>query len=160
MSNHVVSITWSEFLRDVPDIGKVVLDVFRSHPHHVIATIKPDGSPRVGGTNVQFTNDHMWIGAMPRAYRVSDLMRESRCSIHSAPLDEHLQRPDVQLDAIAELAGDTTARALLSNEVGAHEGKVFLLKICSVRVLRVNGEELHVDSWNPSEGQQTRLINQ
>lgn len=109
---------------------------------------------------MQFTNDHMWIGAMPRAYRVSDLMHESRCSIHSAPLDEHLQRPDVQLDAIAELAGDTTARALLSNEVGAHEGKVFLLKICSVRVLRVNGEELHVDSWNPSEGQQTRLINQ
>ena len=101
---------------------------------------------------MQFTDGEMWIGSMPLAHRVSDLMRDPRCSMHSAPLDKNLVRPDVQIDVVAELAADKEARSLLSDVDDSLDGRVFLLRLRAVRVLRVIGEELHVDSWNPQHG--------
>ena len=90
---------------------------FTAHEHHVVATVRPDRRPRVGGTTVNFTDGRMWIGMMAAAARVNDLRRTSSCALHSAPLSTTLPEGegDVRLDAhCVELSGDEFAALLRS----------------------------------------------
>lgn len=146
------TVSWSGFLAEAPALARTAQQILESHPHHVIATTKRDGSPRVGGTNVFITQGELWIGAMSSALRNQDLRRNPRCAIHSAPLDEHLQVGDIRLDLEArELVGEAASSALLS--VGNEgEGVVFAMKIVSASLARVEKNQLVIETWNPVTG--------
>lgn len=150
--------TWGEYARTNPDQAKIVADVFQSHPHHVVATIRSDGSPRLGGTSVFFTEEDLWIGTKTDSFRAKDLHRDSRCALYSAPIDEHLVRPDIQIDGVASLADNDVTHKLLS-AVGEPDGAaVFLLQICALRILTVDRDELVIETWSPVTGTKIRRI--
>lgn len=143
------SVPWGEFARLAPDLAGRARAILTGHPHHVIATVRGDGSPRVGGTNVFVTDDALWIGMMTVAARVGDLRSEPRCAIHSAPIDEHLAHGDLRLDLTAEEAADALAVGLLASTGNGGPGVVFTLEIRRVSLVRVDGEELVVETWRP-----------
>lgn len=152
--------TWGEYARANPTNAMIVSDVFRTHPHHVIATIRTDGSPRLGGTNVFVTDEHLCIGTKSISFRAKDLHRDSRCALYSAPIDEHLVRPDIQIDGIALQADKEMTRELLSAVGESGDAVVFLIKICVLRILTVDRNELVIESWSPAMGTHTRRISQ
>ena len=152
--------TWGEYTHAHPTNAVIVGDVFRTHPHHVIATIRKDGSPRLGGTNVFVTDEHLWVGTKSDSFRAKDLHRDSRCALYSAPMDEHLVRPDIQIDAMAERADEDMARELLSAVGESGDAVVFLIQICALRILTVDRNELLIESWSPAMGTHTRRISQ
>ena len=142
---------WSDFVRDAPALAAVVAEIFSSHPHHVIATTRRDGSPRVGGTNVFITDGIAWIGMMPIAARVRDLRRDPRCAIHSAPLEEDLARGDIRLDLVATEARHDLAARLLAATGSPGPGVVFTLAVSRASLVRVEGEHLIVETWHPGQ---------
>lgn len=145
-------VSWGELFAADPRLALVAQQIFESHPHHVIATLKPDGSPRVGGTNVFFTKEEMWIGSMRSALRNGDLRRSPQCAIHSAPLDENLQEGDVRLDAIAQELRDDEASALLRSRDQEGDGVVFTLKVARISLVRVEGNDLVIEAWDQVAG--------
>lgn len=157
MGTMSTTVKWGVFETREPELAGRVKMLFEAHQHHVIATITRDGSPRVGGTNVFFAGDDMWIGMMPQAARVDDLRRDPRCAIHSAPLDEKLQYGDARLSLISHEASESRTAELLGIEHPAN-GVVFLLDITEVSIVRVEEETLVLESWSPDTGYSVRRI--
>jgi hypothetical protein len=143
--------SWAGFVAQEPGFAHRVEQILRAHPHHVIATIRPDGSPRVGGTNVFVDEGMLWIGMMPAAARVGDLRRDGRCAVHSAPLDEHLGEGDVRMDLLADELDPAAAERLLAagGHGGGGGGVVFALAVRAVSLVRVEGDELLLELFRP-----------
>lgn len=73
-------------------------------------------------------------------------------------MDEHLIRPDIQIDGVAQQADNDMARELLS-AVGESGGAVvFLIQICALRILTVESDELVIESWNPATGNKINRV--
>lgn len=149
---------WSDICRSVPSFASYVERRFAAHEHHVIATVRRDGSPRVSGTNVMFTNGTLWVGMMPHALRTLDLQRMQRCALHSAPLNEKLsiEEGDVRLNAIArELTGEELKSLFRIQFPDAEEvmpGNFFELSPTEISFVEVNDEQIVITHWSPTTG--------
>ena len=92
--------TWSEFAAQAPELAERVRARFDAHKHKTMATIRRDGSPRISGTETQFSDGELWIGSMWKAVKALDLQRDPRYAIHSATFD-----PDKDWPGEAKVAG-------------------------------------------------------
>ena len=60
---------------------------FQAHLHHVIATLRADGSPSVSGSEARIVGDQLWIGMMPGSAKLGTffgLRRSSRTATAAA----------------------------------------------------------------------------
>ena len=58
-----------------------------AHKHKTMATLRKDGSPRISGTEVEFSDGELWLGSMPNALKAKDLLRDPRFAIHNGSDD-------------------------------------------------------------------------
>jgi hypothetical protein len=155
----VESVPWSSYAHAEPAHAAQVEALLVGHPHHVLATVRADGSPRVGGTNVFVTDGDLWIGMMPQALRAADLRREPRCAVHTAPLSEALDPPDARLDLVARELPPEAARArVLGTGAPDADGLAFSLAVRAVTLVRVEGEQLVLERWTPAGGLRVRRL--
>ena len=84
--------TWHQFAVLQSQFATSVRARFAEATHHVLATLRLDGSPRVSGTEVEFTDTDLTIGSMAAARKADDLLRDPRFALHSNPA---LSRHDV-----------------------------------------------------------------
>ena len=151
-------VQWKFVQHSVPHLAHYVESRFAAHEHHVLATIRSDGSPRVSGTNVMFTDGTLWIGMMPSAQRLHDLRRNPSCALHSAPLNEKLPEGegDVRLNAIArELLGDERDHIFRSHFPDTNDvmpGNFFELLVTEFSVVEVHEEEIVLTHWTEEGG--------
>src|SRR5690349_4899851 len=90
--------TWQEFDREAPGLADAVRARFVAHKHHVLATVRADGSPRVSGTEVQFREDgELTLGSMWRAVKALDLRRDARFALHANPGSGSMEGGDAKL---------------------------------------------------------------
>jgi hypothetical protein len=153
------SVPWSTYAAAAPEHAAQVEALFKGHPHHVLATVRPDGAPRVGGTSVFVTDGELWIGMMAQAARAADLRRDPRCALHTAPLSEALDPPDARLDLIArELPPDLARARITATGAPDGDGLVFTLDVRASTLVRVAGEELVLERWTPGAGIRVRRL--
>ncbi|MDP8961051.1 MAG: pyridoxamine 5'-phosphate oxidase family protein [Actinomycetota bacterium] len=133
---------WHEFERAAPTVADAIRGRFEAHLHHVLGTIRPDGSPRLSGTEVRIEHGEVTIGMMAGSQKLSDVQRDPRVEIHSAPLDTELA------------AGDAKLSGLLVEQGLAHEaqGTSFRLRIALASLVRVEGNELVFMTWRAGVG--------
>ena len=147
--------SWSAFVAADQRLAKAVAARFAAHPHHILATLRADGSPRVSGTNV-FITDEVRIGSMPGARKIDDLRRDPRCALHSAPLDEALVGGDAKLDCVAqEMSVADTKAWLASTGHPTGEGVGFILQILGATLTTVTDGRMIIEMWSPSQGTRT-----
>lgn len=79
--------TWVDFETSERDFAQRVRKLFQARKHHVMATLRRDGSPRVSGTEVDFVDGELRIGMMAGAVRAYDLRRDPRVALHSQGVD-------------------------------------------------------------------------
>ncbi|MDA0564063.1 pyridoxamine 5'-phosphate oxidase family protein [Streptomonospora sp. S1-112] len=146
--------TWGEFSRADPDFAEVVGAAFRAAKHHVLATLRKDGAPRVSGTEVDFRGDEMLFGSMPGARKARDLQRDPRFALHAMPGDTSMEPGDVKVSGLALEVRDTAelARVLAADEEVGEGVHVFRLLLTDAVLTTVEGEELVVRTWRPSTG--------
>jgi len=93
--------TWEEFAREAPELAAAVRARFTATKHHVLATLRRDGSPRVSGTEVDFRGADLTLGSMSGARKASDLRRDGRFALHANPGDGSMAFGDAKLAGVA-----------------------------------------------------------
>lgn len=147
--------TWSEFARDHPTIAAAVLARLTAHKHHVLATVRADGSPRVSGTEVTLVGDDLLLGSMTPSVKVSDLLRDPRFALHSNPGEETMDGGDAKLSGVAEHISDPELARAITDDLQAPEpNEWFRLDLRQVVLTSVDmaANRMIVQSWTPVGG--------
>jgi hypothetical protein len=76
---------WAAFTAAEPDLAKIVEERFGAFTHHVLATLRKDGSPRTTGLEVRFLHGELWLGMMPDSLKALDLRRDPRFALQANP---------------------------------------------------------------------------
>lgn len=143
--------TWKQFSEEVPALAGSVEARLTAHKHHILATLRKDGSPRVSGTEIEILDGSVVLGSMLGALKARDLQRDGRYALHSNPGHHTMEGGD------AKFAG--TARELTGDEFEAMAASypyevprplhIFVLDIDEVVLTTVDGEHMYVDLWKP-----------
>ncbi|MEQ8718307.1 MAG: hypothetical protein RIE08_11925 [Acidimicrobiales bacterium] len=135
---------WSNVASSAPEFAASVAARFGANLHHLLGTIRADGSPRISGTEVTIGSD-VGLGMMPDSRKLADVGRDPRVEIHSAPLEEDLAAGDAKIGGRLVAAGAPPKGA---------PGSMFVVDIERVSLVQVDGDELVVSVWHPGSGLQ------
>lgn len=92
---------WEQFSAEAPDLAERIKARFTATKHHVLATLRADGSPRVSGTEVDFYGPDLTLGSMWEARKALDLRRDGRLAIHANPGDGTMTGGDAKISGVA-----------------------------------------------------------
>ncbi|MEU7467268.1 pyridoxamine 5'-phosphate oxidase family protein [Streptomyces sp. NPDC044984] len=151
-----MNTNWEAFAAAEPDFAKTVEERFAAYTHHVLATLRKDGSPRTTGLEVRFLNGELWLGMMPHSLKALDLRRDPRFALQANPGDgTGMGGGDVRIGGRAvEIAdADTETRAGYAEEVEPPE-PFHLFRTELTEVVRTYVEDdkyLVVQVWKPGE---------
>ncbi|MFB6890810.1 pyridoxamine 5'-phosphate oxidase family protein [Kitasatospora sp. NPDC056327] len=146
--------TWQDFEHEAPDLAPAVRARFEANKHHVLATLRRDGSPRVSGTEVDFVGADLMLGSMQGAVKALDLHRDARFALHSNPSDETLADGDAKVSGRAVELTDPTDLAAYEAELpepppGPYHA--FRLELEQVVHTTVENDAVRISSWRPGE---------
>ncbi len=136
---------WQRLQHEQPELAAAVHARFAANRHHVLGTIRRDGSPRLSGTEVRIDERAISLGMMPGSAKLADVERDPRVEIHSAPLEDDLREGDVKLSGRLRLVGP----------VADQPGSAFELDLDRVALITVAGDTLRVTSWDQRRGLRT-----
>jgi Pyridoxamine 5'-phosphate oxidase len=148
--------SWTEFSAAEPDLADRVRRCFAIRKHATLATLRRDGSPRISGSEVEFSDEGLFIGSMQGAVKALDLRRDPRFALHcptedAVPGEESSWIGDAKISGLAiEVAHDDPA--------GSHRFALDLLEVVHTKV-GTPADHLVIESWHPDRGRQriTRL---
>jgi hypothetical protein len=149
--------SWSGFAEIAPELAAAVEGRFDSHRHALLATLRRDGAPRISGIEVHVFDGELWLGMMPDSVKGSDLKRDPRFSLHSAPIDLEMADGDAKIQGRAVLVDDRDTiaafAASLSEALPPGEMELFRANIADASVVRVDMEAqlLVIDSWREGD---------
>ncbi|MER5215094.1 pyridoxamine 5'-phosphate oxidase family protein [Streptomyces sp. NPDC002838] len=145
---------WAAFSTAEPDLAKTVEARFGAFTHHVLATLRKDGSPRTTGLEVRFLNGELWFGMMPDSLKALDLRRDPRFALQANPgAGTGMGGGDVRISGRAIEVEDTETKAEYTEEVEPPE-PLHLFRTELTEVVRTYVEDdkyLVVQVWKPGE---------
>lgn len=150
--------TWNEFETAEPEMARAVAARFAAHKHHVLATIRRDGSPRVSGTEVEFLDEGILrLGSMLHTSKARDLHRDPRFAIHSNPGHHSMEGGDAKLSGVAvELTDPAALQAIFDTmppELVPYH--VFDLDLTEVVLTSLVDDQLQIELWRPDSAVHT-----
>jgi hypothetical protein len=145
---------WAAFSRAEPELADVAEKRFGDFTHHVLATLRKDGSPRTSGIEVRFLDGDLWLGMMPGSLKALDLLRDPRFNLQANPgPGTGMGGGDVRIAGRALPVEDGEARARYVGEVSPPDPDAFrLFRVDITEVVRVsveNDEYMVVQTWRP-----------
>ncbi|MEU9383328.1 pyridoxamine 5'-phosphate oxidase family protein [Streptomyces sp. NPDC048279] len=146
---------WADFATAAPDLARTAEARFLTHPHHVLATLRKDGSPRTSGLEVRFLDGELWLGMMPDSVKALDLLRDPRFALQANPGDgTGMGGGDVRIGGRAYEVTDAAVKGRFTEEVVVPEGPFHLFRTELTEVVRTHVEDdryLVVEAWLPGE---------
>ncbi|MFI6843510.1 pyridoxamine 5'-phosphate oxidase family protein [Kitasatospora sp. NBC_00085] len=146
--------TWQDFEHEAPDLAPAVRARFEANKHHVLATLRKDGSPRVSGTEVEFIGADLTLGSMYGAVKARDLQRDGRFALHAHPGDETMEGGDSKISGRAvEITDEAELAAYEADLPQPPPGPfhAFRLELEQVVHTTVGEDHLWITSWRPGE---------
>ncbi|MER6116491.1 pyridoxamine 5'-phosphate oxidase family protein [Streptomyces sp. A0642] len=146
------SHSWAGFRSAEPDFADTVRRRFEQYRHHVLATLRKDGSPRVTGLEVDFRLDEPFLGMMPNSRKALDLRRDPRFAVQANPgPDAEMADGDVRISGRAVEVDDPGVLARFIAEVKPPE-PFHLFRVELTEVVRTGlegGDTLVIQTWRP-----------
>lgn len=147
--------SWATFEAEEPEMAAAVAARFSAARHHVLATIRADGSPRVSGTEVEIGGGELRLGSMWGARKAIDLRRDPRLALHAHTGDGSMTGGDAKLSGRAiEVGSEEDGVAGGEDAPRAHWFTVDLREVVLTRV-HPDGDRLVIQRWRPGEGVRT-----
>ncbi|MDP9343727.1 MAG: pyridoxamine 5'-phosphate oxidase family protein [Actinomycetota bacterium] len=147
--------SWVDVEAAEPDFSSRVRSLFDARKHKTIATLRRDGSPRISGIEVEFSEGEVWLGMMPDSVKSRDLRRDPRLALHSAsedpPEDDPSRWPgDAKISGVAVEAPNPQGPGPPANR--------FRIDIREIVLTRVGepADHLVIESWHPDRGLERR----
>ncbi|WP_431981788.1 pyridoxamine 5'-phosphate oxidase family protein [Streptomyces qinglanensis] len=154
-------MSWAGFEQAEPGLAGTVRRRFGQYPHHVLATLRADGSPRLTGLEADFRAGELWLGMMPNSRKALDLRRDPRFALFADPgSGTGTGGGDVRVSGRAEEVTDPAALARWA--AGAPDGELpeafhlFRALVAEVVHVTVEGEEMVLRTWRP--GRRSRTV--
>jgi hypothetical protein len=148
-----VMTTWQEFATEAPDLAAAVRARLTAHRHHVLATLRRDGSPRVSGTEVAFYGPDLVLGSMPGAVKAMDLRRDGRLGLHANPGDGSMAGGDAKIGGVAHEVTEPAEHDAWVEAVGAPTSESHLFRIDLTEAVLTSvapeGDRLVIETWRP-----------
>lgn len=127
---------------------------FATYTHHVLATLRKDGSPRTTGLEVRFLDGELWLGMMPDSLKALDLRRDPRFALQANPgPGTGMGGGDVRISGRAVEVEDEETRRRYTEEVEPPE-PFHLFRTELTEVVRTYVEDetyLVLQVWRPGE---------
>ncbi|MDI3419737.1 pyridoxamine 5'-phosphate oxidase family protein [Streptomyces luteolus] len=147
---------WEAFASVEPDLAATVEERFGAFTHHIIATLRKDGSPRTSGIEVRFLDGELWLGMMPDSLKALDLRRDPRFALQANPgAGQDMGGGDVRVAGRAVEVDDPQDRARYTHEAEPPDPDAFhLFRAELTEVVRTYIEDetyLAVQIWKPGE---------
>ncbi|MGW0568751.1 pyridoxamine 5'-phosphate oxidase family protein [Streptomyces tauricus] len=143
---------WAAFTAAEQDLARIVEERFAAFTHHIVATLRKDGSPRTCGLEVRFLNGELWLGMMPDSLKALDLRRDPRFALQANPgPGTEMAGGDVRIAGRAVEVQDPKEKAGYSEEVKPPE-PFHLFRTELTEVVRTYVEDdtyLVVQIWQP-----------
>jgi len=152
-----MAFSWADLQSAESEFTATVQQRFQKYKHHVLATLRKDGSPRLTGLEVDFRFGELWLGMMPESRKARDLLRDPRFAIHANPgADDSMDGGDVRVAGRAVEVTDAEVIGRFVAEVTPPQPfHLFRVEVGEVVRTYVEGAELVVQSWRPGEGLRT-----
>ncbi|MER7015194.1 pyridoxamine 5'-phosphate oxidase family protein [Saccharopolyspora sp. NPDC000359] len=152
--------TWQEFAEQAPELAARVRARLETFQHHVLATLRRDGSPRVSGTEVGWRGPDLTLGSMPGARKAVDLRRDARFALHANPgaAEDMIGGVDVKLAGRAvEVTGDEHRAWVAEAKPPSADSHLFRLDLTEVTTTGVSEDQTHlvITAWTPGGGVRT-----
>ncbi|PNG18908.1 pyridoxamine 5'-phosphate oxidase family protein [Streptomyces cahuitamycinicus] len=149
-----MTANWAAFATTEPDLAGTVEKRFGAYTHHILATLRKDGSPRTSGLEVRFLNGELWLGMMPDSLKALDLRRDPRFALQANPGEgTGMGGGDVRISGRAIEVDDIQTKAGYVEEVEPPE-PFHLFRTELTEVVRTYIEDdayLVVQVWTPGE---------
>jgi hypothetical protein len=125
--------------------------------HKTMATIRPDGSPRISGMEARFIDGELSFGSMPNSPKVRDLAADPRFALHSGSEEPDLWAGDAKFaGTVIEVTDPDIKQAYVAAAGTAPPGDYHLYKtdITEIVVIRLGepADHLVVHRWTPERG--------
>ncbi|MEV5907987.1 pyridoxamine 5'-phosphate oxidase family protein [Streptomyces chartreusis] len=157
-----MTANWAAFTEAEPDLARTAEERFggggagvspaQHSTHHVLATLRKDGSPRTTGLEVRFLNGELWLGMMPDSLKALDLRRDPRFALQANPGEgQSMGGGDVRIAGRAIEVEDPEQKAAYGEEVEPPE-PFHLFRTELTEVVRTYVEDdkyLVVQIWQP-----------
>jgi hypothetical protein len=148
-------VSFAVLEHEQPEFAARVRAAFDAHGHKILATLRPDGSPRVSGIEARFRDGELWLAGMPRSVKFADLRRDPRMALHSGSdepddfsADAKLSGRAVEVTDPGELAAFAD-RAAVPDEVQPFELFRIDLEQVVLTALTEARDALEITSWRP-----------
>ncbi|MCB5167802.1 pyridoxamine 5'-phosphate oxidase family protein [Streptomyces bambusae] len=145
---------WAAFEAAEPEFAAVVRERFGLYPHHVLATLRKDGSPRVSGLNVEIRGGELWLGMMAGSLKARDLRHDPRFAVHANPgPDDTMPDGDVRIAGTAIELTDPPELHRFAEEspenADPHPAHVFRTELTEVVRTTLEADHLVITTWHP-----------
>ncbi|MFI6566329.1 pyridoxamine 5'-phosphate oxidase family protein [Streptomyces sp. NPDC050534] len=145
---------WAAFTAAEPELAKIAEERFGAYTHHVLATLRRDGSPRTSGLEVRFLDGELWLGMMPHSLKALDLRRDPRFALQANPgPGKDPGSGDIRIGGRAIEVEDPAAKGAYVKEVEPPE-PFHLFRTELTEVVRTYVEDdtyLVTQVWQPGE---------
>jgi pyridoxamine 5'-phosphate oxidase-like protein len=149
--------SWREVDAQAPELAARARAIFEAHKHKTMATLRRDGSPRISGTEADFSDGEVWLGSMPDAMKARDLQRDPRFALHSATVDPEMAEGDAKLaGTVEEITDDDFKAARSGSDQPPGPYHLYRCDITELVVTSVSGDRLVIESWHPDRGVERR----
>jgi len=150
--DEVSGTSWAQVEQEAPELAAAVRACFAVRKHATLATLRRDGSPRISGTEVEFSAGQVWLGSMPGAVKARDLQRDGRMALHSPTVDP-AEGDESAWAGEAKLAGVAVE---IPPDDPADTSHRFRMSLTEVVHTKVAGDGLLITSWHPERGVEVR----
>ncbi|CAM5671565.1 Pyridoxamine 5'-phosphate oxidase putative domain-containing protein OS=Streptomyces glaucescens OX=1907 GN=SGLAU_20565 PE=4 SV=1 [Streptomyces glaucescens] len=143
---------WGAFSRAEAELAKTVEERFGEVTHHILATLRRDGSPRTTGLEVRFLDGELWLGMMPNSLKALDLRRDPRFALQANPGEgTGMGGGDVRVSGRAFEVTDPEVKAAYTKEVEPPEQfHLFRTELTEVTRTYVEDDKyLVLQVWKP-----------
>ncbi|MER7698249.1 MULTISPECIES: pyridoxamine 5'-phosphate oxidase family protein [unclassified Streptomyces] len=150
-------VSWNAFAAAEPEFADTVRRRFRLYQHHVLATLRKDGSPRVSGLEADFRFGELLLGMMPNSRKALDLRRDPRFALQANPgPDAEMNDGDVRVSGRAVEITDPEVIARFIEEANPPEPfHLFRAELTEVVRIGLDGDALVIRSWRPGQPPRT-----
>ncbi|MFD5587690.1 pyridoxamine 5'-phosphate oxidase family protein [Streptomyces sp. NPDC127063] len=149
-----MTANWADFAAAEPQLAATVEERFGAFTHHVLVTLRADGSPRTSGLEVDFRRGELWLGMMHGSLKARDLHRDPRFALQANPGEgTGMGGGDVRISGRAYEVPDGPDKAAYTKEVEPPQ-PFHLFRTELTEVVRTSVEDekyLVVQVWKPGE---------
>lgn len=147
---------WVDVLATQPHLAADAQASFDAGRHKTLATIRPDGSPRISGVEAAFLDGDLWFGSSLGSPKSRDLLRDPRFALHSPSAEPEVWRGDAKITGRAIPVTDRDAKERLTAAAGSAppgdgDFDLFRVEVDEVVVIRLDDppDQLLIGSWRP-----------